>query len=140
MKTSPQPILSEAELRRNRAAKILFDRIMRFCVGKFMDKRLLQEIEQLIYDHRAQCRNKGIDFPVLTIFPLVELGYIQTYPKDLDEKGIQTAVLNLWALFPNVPHEQIIRDLANGCRYAFPHFKGFGNLDLTPPKTLNLAQ
>lgn len=128
-------VLSEMEYRKNRAARILFDRIMRYCHGQVMSKQLIQQVEQLVYDHRSECRRKGIDFPVLVVFPLIETGAVHTYPADLDEKGIQTAVLNMTVQYPNCT----MRELVAGVCHAWPGFKGFGNLNYTRPKTLELS-
>lgn len=130
-----EAVLTEMEYRRNRAAKLLFDRIMQFCRGKFMTKRLIEEVEQLVYDHRSQCKAKGIDFPRLTVFPLVEQGAVHTFNADLDEQGIQTAILNMTVQYPAVT----AADLANGCRHAFPHYKAVDNLNFERPATVKLA-
>lgn len=80
--------------------------------------KTIEDLEALVKDHRAQCRNRGIKFPELVPIILVRQQAVEFYRRDLDDKAVQTVILNLTAKFPDVTAEE----LALGVGRAFPEY------------------
>jgi hypothetical protein len=113
------------DLRANRAASILFERVKHVVAGHVVSRSLIERIERLVRDHRVEASLAGIKFPTMVVLPLPYQGAVQLVRADLDEKGIQTIVLNLTVQYPDVTAPE----LAAAVHHGFPRFRS-GNLQL----------
>jgi hypothetical protein len=113
------------ELRANRAASILYERVRVLVSGNQINRAMVAIVEKAVSDHRIEAILAGISFPTLVVLPLPAQGAVQLVRADLDEKGIQTIVLNLTVQYPEVT----AGELAAAVRHGFPDFRT-GNLQL----------
>lgn len=115
--------LTIQEHRARHAATLLTNEVKHFCEGRPCDNATINAIEDLIKRHRAAACLHGIDFPEMVVMPFPRLGAVEIVRRDLDEKAIQTIVLNVTVKYPMVT----AHELAAAVRYAFPGYR-VGNL------------
>lgn len=106
----------ERTLEQNRLAL----KIERF-LGQPMNGRMLEKIDGILADHRQRCRMRGLDFPDVVAVVMPTAGNIDVVSRELDQKGIETLIVNLARKYPTVSRD----DLAFGINRAFP---GYGKL------------
>lgn len=88
-----------------------------------LDNAFMLALRQLSYDHRARCKDRGLDFPVLVPLVLPRFGKVSLVRADLELPGIRAAIVKLVADNPGVT----IGEVAQAIRSAFP---GVRSLDL----------
>lgn len=118
----------EAKTTEEIAAMALQKAVMSVLVGRSLNRATVQMVEQVVYDHRARCRANGIPFPEMVVLPIFtdSRQQVQLARKDLDESALQTYILNLTVIYPEINAAQI----AFAVKYAWPDRK-LGNLNLT---------
>ena len=95
---------------------------LEFKVNKFlgadMNGRTVEAIEDVVKDHRHTCRLRGMDFPELAVIVLPVIGSIDVVSRDLDQKGIETLIVNLAKKYPAVS----AAELGFAINRAFPGY------------------
>lgn len=112
-------IQEESDSRMRAAAQDLTDRLGRLCTGRVITDRLVYEADQLIYDHSARCKQRGIDFPRMAVFLTPTISTFHIVRQDLDLPSIRTTMLNFVADHPDVTP----MELAIAARRAWPHIQ-----------------
>lgn len=87
-------------------------------LGRPMNGRTVERIEEIVKDHRTGCRLRGIDFPECAVVIMPTAGNIEIVPRDLDLKGVQTLIVNIAKKWPTVS----AADLSFGIHRAFPGY------------------
>lgn len=108
--------MSEAE--RDREQRFLSAKITPF-LGRRMHDREIQQIEEICKDHRQRAQLRGLDFPPLAVVVMPTAGNVEIVPGDLDQKGIETLIVNIARKWPTVS----AADLAFGIKRAFPDYR-----------------
>ena len=102
---------------REREQKRLSAKITPF-LGRQLGRRTIEAIEEIVADHRQRCRLVGLEFPECAVLVMPDAGNIDIVPKDLDQKGVETLIVNLARKYPTVSRE----DLAFAIGRAFPDY------------------
>ena len=84
----------ENDPRMRQAAKALSTRMNVLALGREIDCSLVECASQMIYDHRVQCHQRGIDFPRMVIFAIPRIGVFKLARADFDLPSIRNFVLN----------------------------------------------
>jgi hypothetical protein len=87
-------------------------------LGRPMNGRTLQVVDEILVDHRTRCRLRGLDFPEVVAVIMPTAGNIDVVRRDLDRSGIEILIVNLARKYPSVSRD----DLAFGINRAFPGY------------------
>ena len=90
------------------------------------DRKILDDLETLIFDHKARWKARGVAFPDMTALIVPRLGYVKLMRADLNQKSIETEIVNMAkdvVALDGITREEI----ATAIRYAWPGYRP-GNL------------
>jgi hypothetical protein len=73
-----------------------------------LTKPFLDRMFDAVKQHRAECRTKGIDFPVLVALVVPRLGIVEFVRADLDITSIRTKIVNFVRFNPRVSMDEVV--------------------------------
>lgn len=115
--------MNEDELRQarlNNFAGLLHERIRAYCVGRMLDSATVLGLKEIVDQARSHARvHEGLDFPPMHVIAFPRLGAIEIVRKDLDERSLQTWIVNLTVKYPGITPIEIARALKD----AFPNYR-----------------
>lgn len=101
------------------ALKDMVARLNTFIIGRELngsDKKILDDLEELIEDHQTRWRRRGVKFPDMTALVIPRLGFLKLVRQDWDASAIDVEILNLTVQCPEADAEE----LATAVHYAWP--------------------
>jgi hypothetical protein len=81
----------------------------------------LHDLFEVIKDHRTQCRQKGIDFPVLVAVVVPRLGIVEFKRADLDIASIRIQIVNF--VREHGPKGITMEEIVTAFRMAYPDLR-----------------
>ena len=85
-----------------------------------LTKPFIDQLYDVVKDHRSECRAKGVDFPVMVAFLIPRLGVVDFVRADLDMPSIKLKLVNFIRQYrPPASMEEIVA----GFRACFPDVK-----------------
>lgn len=85
----------------------------------------LRQIEEMVVEHRRDCRRGGVDWPELVVICLPRCNVLTIRHKDLDLTEIEKLVVHLAR---TAKPEPTAEELAFAIKRAYPHVKRLGGL------------
>lgn len=73
-----------------------------------LTKPFLDRMFDAVKQHRAECRTKGIDFPVLVALVVPRLGVVEFVRADLDISSIRIKIVNFVRFNPRATMEEVM--------------------------------
>lgn len=86
---------------------------------KRIDKYLMDKMFAVVKDHRQECLNRGIDFPVLVAVIVPRLGIVDFMRADLDLSSIRMQIVNFVRNNPGASMPEVV----NAFHAAYPDLK-----------------
>jgi len=90
-----------------------------FVPGSRLDRSKLDAMMECVRDHRAEWRNRGVDFPVLVAVVIPRLGVVDFKRADADVASIRQSIVNFVRFTPEAEMTEVVAAF----RAAYPDLR-----------------
>lgn len=87
-------------------------------LGRAMNGRTVERIEEIVADHRIRVRLRGLDFPKCAVIVLPLQGNVEIVPAELEREQIEVLIVNLVKKWPTTS----ANELGFAINRAFPGY------------------
>lgn len=84
-----------------------------------LTKLFLDHLFEVVKNHRTECRQKGIDFPVMVALVVPRLGVVEFVRADLDIESLRVKIINFVRMHPDAS----MLEVAQAFSGAYPGLK-----------------